>query len=90
METGGTQSLHFWSHFDPTFLPEDSRNRKKINTFTFTKSFSHRTIQIFKNQGPISSSLSRKNMITFCSILTIFDKETGKNQKSKGRNQNFK
>ena len=29
METEGTQSLHFWSHFDPTFLPEDSRNRKK-------------------------------------------------------------
>ena len=28
-EMGDTQSLHFWSNFDPQFLLEEGRNREK-------------------------------------------------------------
>ena len=30
-EMGDTQSLHFWSNFDPFFPPEDGQNKKKMN-----------------------------------------------------------
>ena len=70
-ETRSTQNL---PHFNPLFPSEGGQN-KKINIFQ--EYYSHLAIQIWQNQGSISSPLSRKNMITFCSIWAIFSRKQG-------------
>ena len=65
IETEDTQSLNFWSNFDPFFPPkEDGRNQRK------KKGILEETIQqlgypkILKSRR-ISSPLQMKNRITF-------------------------
>ena len=61
----------------------------KIKTNIFQEYYSHLAIQIWQNQGSISSPLSRKNMITLCSIWAIFSRKRGDSHSYKGRNQNL-
>ena len=65
MATGSSQSLHFWSNFDPILPPKDGRNRKK--QIILRKKFVHQAIQISQNQIPILSQFPMKNTVTFCS-----------------------
>ena len=72
MEKGRTQNLHFWSDFEPLFPPEDGQNQKLLAALR--KNISHWAIKICQNQGSISSPLSGKNKITFCTIWAVFDR----------------
>ena len=58
-----------------TPFPSEGGQNKNINIFQ--EYYSHLAIQIWQNQGSISSPLSRKNMITFCSIWAIFSRKQG-------------
>ena len=57
-----TQSLSFWSDFDPNLPTEHGQKHKNR----------HRTIQISQNQGPTSFQFSMKTIITFCCIWVFF------------------
>ena len=79
--------FQFLPNLDPILLYEGGQNRK--NQTSLWRKFSHRAIQILKNQGPISSQFFRKNTITFCSILAIFCQKERRGHTLKGRNQNL-
>ena len=80
-KTGQTQSLLFWSNFDPLFQDGRNRGNKKRQGKTQPSA-----IQIRQSQAPISSSLEMKNRITFCTFWSFLDK---KQAVSKGQNQNL-
>ena len=66
METGGTESLHFWSHFDPTFLPEDSRNRKKyIYIYIYNKTLAIGLSKYLKIRAPFPLPFPGKIRLLF-------------------------
>ena len=71
---GDTQSLHFWSNFNPFFLPEDDQNQKK--NFFEEKSQPLGYPKIAKSKR-ISSPLQMKNRITFCTFWAFFSKNLG-------------
>ena len=69
MVKGRIQSLHFYFKFDSPFSPEDGWNKK---TTLVQENDNHLAIQICQNQSSIPSSLSGKNMATFCTVWAIF------------------
>ena len=66
-ETEDTQSLHFWSNFDPFFPPEEDGQilEEKIHPLGYPK--------IVKSRR-ISSPLQMKNRTTFCTFWAFFGK----------------
>ena len=79
--------FQFLSNFDPIFLYEVGRNRKKLDLLQ-TK-LRHLAIRISQNQGPILSQFFRENTITFCPILAVFCLKRGRGRRLKCRNQNL-
>ena len=70
-ETEHTQSLNFWSNFDPIY-PLKKAEIKKSKYF-FRKKFSHQAIQISQNQGPISFQFLMKTIVLFalCGFFSL-------------------
>ena len=75
------------SDFDPPFLSENGQYRAKISYLR--KSFSHWAIQVRQKQDPISSTVSGKNIIIYCSVWAIFWQETGRGHTLESRNQSL-
>ena len=72
-EAGDTQSLHFWSNFDPFFLLKiaeikNKKKEKKKKKEFWRKKFSHWAIQKFQNQDVPLLPFKMENRITFCTF----------------------
>ena len=63
--------FQLWPPFFSLKMAEIEKKKKKKNTIKDS------IWQIWQKQGPISSSLSRKNAITFCLSLAIFERKQG-------------
>ena len=74
MKKGRTQSLHFWSNFDPRFPLKMVTIKEEVVAW---KNHSHWAIKICQNEGSTFSPLSEKNTITFCTIQVFFGLKQG-------------
>ena len=88
METKDTPSLHFWSNFEPQFLPEDDLNRTNKSLYGKTsakglpKYSKFKTLSLLAFPGIIR--------VLFALFWLFFRQETSQDQKSKDQNQNLK
>ena len=88
METRDTPSLHFWSNFEPQFLPEDYVNRTNKSSCRKTLAKGLPKYRKFKTLSPLAFP---EIIRVLCALFWLFfQQETGQDKKSKGQNQNLK
>ena len=85
-ETGDTQSLYFWSNFDPFFPPKEDDQIIKKNLVGKTHPLGYP--KIVKSRR-ISSSLQMKNRTTFYTFWAFFGKNLSEVKKLKDQNENL-
>ena len=76
MKKRRTQSLHFWSHFDRPFPPEDGRNWKRYAVVGKTSAICLSKYVKIKSLSPLP--FPGKTQLLFCNIWAFFARKRGR------------